>query len=205
MQEKLEQFSLTAERGSKLNKVSRVASVIAISLGATSFASSVSANTLKDTNVRAADYLTPTLKGGLCYGGACTMNILDTPYFKNTSQVIDINLPNNHILTHWYWPRRAYGGQPGNPVAIDCFINNGARISTNWNGKPLSSYWYEIIVPLRHVESGKMRQIIEEPNSPIKTVSFSGQKAVLGWASVESFGNEDTIPVKKVPECPPEF
>lgn len=141
--------------------------------------------------------LTPDMSGFLkqgtantCFNGGprpCALLLRSAPKISGNY----INTPPD--ATHVPWPLEAYNGQPGDALNIICYDPNGQSI-TPYEGTSTSPVWYEVVVPEEHVLNP---QVKDDPT--IKAIKFGGHTAVIGWASVEWFGQ--STPDPRVPAC----
>lgn len=82
------------------------------------------------------------------------------------------------------WPEEPYGGQPGDPVQVDCFTTG--ETVRDYDGHT-SPYWYKVRVPADRVANPEVQP------------ELAGRDWLLGFSVLVWFGEE--APSEGVPQC----
>lgn len=82
------------------------------------------------------------------------------------------------------WPLEAYRNKTGDKVKIECYTAKGQTI-TPYEGSSSSPDWYKVMVPEQHIKNPAFQK--------------NGVSAILGWASIEWFG--ESTPNPEIPKC----
>lgn len=185
----------------KSRSVSRGLAALTLAISASILGISEAAGAAADhhePSVKAAAILMPNMYK-FCGQPPCSMYIDVTPKAKIVAENA-FNLPRNRSLTKAYWPVTPYlGRNNGNKVAIDCYISNGDKMRPIYTKGAVSTDWYEVIVPAKHLLDQTVKRELEHGDHVIPEVSYDGKAAYLGWSSVEFFN--ETKPDHKVPAC----
>ena len=183
------------------NLESRKLAKVATILGALTLPISLAGCTGSSALIKLTPNMSRFLESGTsntCHNGGprpCAVLLRTKPELK--SEYINAN-PYNQYTNTVNWPLESYDHQPGNQVTVECYVANGARV-TSYEGHSSSTYWYEVAVPPDHVLNPTVIEEINEPHSTLKTIQQGGQTALVGWASVEWF--DQSTPVGNVHAC----
>jgi hypothetical protein len=159
--------------------------------------SAVANTVLQPTYVQEVPDMSGFLQAGSttkCFNGGdrpCAPLIRESPQLDAAKINTD---PTKPTVT---WPLESYNGKLGDSLSIVCYTEG--QLITPYVGTISSDQWLKVIVPRDRVASPVIASELQSTSPSLETIQFSGQTAVLGYASVEWFNHSAHDPM--IPHC----